>query len=71
MDYVSDHISHDQPHPEQDTDALDLVGRLIGDIGAEIEALKQEREADHIRSARLRLGAVYAKARLEKQGHRR
>ena len=71
MDYILNHARNDQPHPEQGLSPFDLVGRLIGEIGAEIEALKQEREADHIRSARMRLGIVYAKARLEKQLHGR
>jgi hypothetical protein len=44
-------------------DLFESVGRLVG----EIEALKQEREAEMARTARIRMGAVYAKARLEKR----
>jgi hypothetical protein len=47
--------------------SLDSISRLIGAVSAEIDALKREREAAQIRDARLRLGAVYARARLEKR----
>lgn len=66
MDHVRHHASNDQLSPEQDADPVDGVADLIDAIGTEIEALKQEREADHVRSARMRLGAAYAKARLQK-----
>ncbi len=71
MDHIRNHTSNDKLSPEQDADPLDIVSDLIGTIGAEIEALKQEREADHVRSARLRLGAAYAKARQQKRDHGR
>jgi len=48
-------------------DPFDSIGRLVSAIGAEIEALKQEREAAHVRTARIRLGTAYAKARLERR----
>jgi hypothetical protein len=56
---------HDRPRVDsrREPDLFESVGRLVG----EIEALKQEREADLARTARLRLGAVHAKARLEKR----
>lgn len=44
----------------------DLFGR-IGRLVDEIEALKLEREAGNALTARLRLGAVHARARLEKR----
>ena len=43
------------------------INRLIGAISAEIDALKREREAAQARNARIRLGAVYARARLERR----
>ena len=49
--------------------SLDSISRLIGAVSAEIDALKREREAAQIRDARLRLGAVYARARLEKRAN--
>ncbi len=58
-------VQHNAPRADtrREPDIFASVGRLVG----EIEALKQEREADMARTARLRLGAVYAKARLEKR----
>ena len=50
-----------------DLDPLETIGRLVSTIGAEIEALKLEREAAHARTARIRLGAAYARARLERR----
>ena len=71
MDHVRNRADNDQPNPEQDADPLDLIRCLISAVGAEIEALKREREADQVRSAWIRLGAAHAKARLEKRGHGR
>ena len=47
--------------------SLDAISRLIEAVSAEIDALKREREAAQIRDARMRLGAIYARARLEKR----
>lgn len=47
--------------------SLDSIHRLIGAVSAEIDALKRERDAAQTRDARMRLGAVHARARLEKR----
>ncbi|HEX2555838.1 MAG TPA: hypothetical protein VHL98_19230 [Microvirga sp.] len=52
---------------EGSSPSLDTIHRLIGAVSAEIDALKRERDAAQARDARMRLGAVYARARLEKR----
>ncbi len=67
MDQIHDHDRDDRAADEGTRNSLESVNRLIGAISAEIDALKREREAAHTRNARMRLRAVYARARLEKR----
>jgi hypothetical protein len=50
-------------HPPNEGSLFDRVGRAL----SEIESLRREWTAEPAQSARLRLGAVYARARLEKR----
>ncbi|HEV2605231.1 MAG TPA: hypothetical protein VGU24_16385 [Microvirga sp.] len=67
IDDRDDPEGNGRPSEHRAPDLFESVGRLVG----EIEALKLEREAEMARTARIRIGAVYAKARLEKRvsGH--
>jgi hypothetical protein len=67
MDQGHDRDRHGRMPGEGPSPSLDAISRLIGAVSAEIDALKREREAAQIRDARMRLGAIYARARLEKR----
>lgn len=67
MDQGHDRDRSGRAPDEGTSSSLDGIDRLIGAVSAEIDALKRERDAAGIRSARLRLGAVHARARLEKR----
>ena len=67
MDQSHDRDRDGRASDERTSSSLDSISRLIGAVSAEIDALKREREAAQIRNARMRLGAIYARARLEKR----